>query len=176
MLFAQIQMKIFTRRLCSEVNRFLQKTKNFHRNGFFLLKQTNENMADPQISMLPNLVLLNIISHAMFVVSILQIEVRLGEHIRAQHGMQGTDQKARLTSKRNVEKQEKGKTKKCFQQISHLGTQHGFNGGVLVLDWRGVQRRYRGGTAQRLIVVVPGKTLRHLGRIILNNASSTFTF
>ena len=85
-------------------------------------------MADPQIDMLTNLVLFDIISHAMLVVSILQIEVRLGEHIRAQHGMQGLDQKASLTSKRKEEKQEKGKTKKCFQQIPHLGAQHGFDG------------------------------------------------
>ena len=133
-------------------------------------------MADPQINMLTNLVLLNIISHAMFVVSILQIEVRLGGHIRAQHGMQGTDQKASLTSKRKVEKQEKGKSKKCFQQMSHLVTQHGFDSGILVLNWRGVKWGDWGGAGWRLIVVVPGKTLRHLGRIILNKASSTFSW
>ena len=106
-------MKIFTPQLLWGETLFA-KTKNFQRNGFFLLKQTNENMADPQINMLPNLFQLNIISHAMFVASILQIEVGLGGHIRAQHGMQGTDQKASLTSKRKVEKQEKGKTQKML--------------------------------------------------------------
>ena len=50
-----------------------------------------------------------IISHAMFVVRILQIEVGLGGHIRAQHGMQGTDQKASLTSKRKWEDKKKDK-------------------------------------------------------------------
>ena len=132
-------------------------------------------MADPQINMLPNLDLIRIISHAMFVVSILQIEVGLGGHIRAQHGMQGTDQKASLTSKRKVEKQEKGKTQKM--PPANFTPRYG----AWILRWSPCARS-PGSEAGRRGRSSPATHRRGTrgdapspGEDLLNNASPTFT-
>ena len=113
MLFAQLLMKIFTQHLLRGKNTFCKNQKTFMALVSFF---GNRNHQKLKIWLRLKF---KIISHAMFVLRILQIEVGLGGHIRAQHGMQGTDQKASLTSKENGKTRKRIKTKKMLLARLH---------------------------------------------------------